>query len=90
MELKKMHLVWILSVVYFLEPQLELTKGPLWYTFFFFLVLELELRALPRATPPALLFFFFLWRIFQDKILQTICPGLALNCDPPDLCLLSS
>jgi hypothetical protein len=25
-----------------------------------------------------------------DRVLRTICPGLALNCDPPDFCLLSS
>jgi hypothetical protein len=27
---------------------------------------------------------------FQDRVLETIYPGLALNSDPPDLCLLSS
>jgi hypothetical protein len=28
--------------------------------------------------------------IFQDRVSQTICLGLASNCNPPDLCLLSS
>jgi hypothetical protein len=32
---------------------------------------------------------FFLWWIFFE-ILPTICPGMALDLDPPDLCLLSS
>jgi hypothetical protein len=27
---------------------------------------------------------------FQNRVSQTICRGLALNHDPPDLCLLSS
>jgi hypothetical protein len=27
---------------------------------------------------------------FQDRVSQTICPRLALNHDPPDLCFLSS
>jgi hypothetical protein len=26
---------------------------------------------------------------FSRLVSQTICPGLALNHDPPDLCLLS-
>jgi hypothetical protein len=29
-------------------------------------------------------------RIFQDDILPNYLLGLALNLDPPDLCLLSS
>jgi hypothetical protein len=28
-------------------------------------------------------------RFFEDRVLQTICPGLSSNGDPPDLCLLS-
>jgi hypothetical protein len=31
-----------------------------------------------------------LWKVFRDRISQVICLGLALNRDPPDLCLLSS
>jgi hypothetical protein len=27
---------------------------------------------------------------FRDRVSRTILPGLALNHDPPDLCLLSS
>jgi hypothetical protein len=27
---------------------------------------------------------------FQERALLTVCSGLALNCDSPDLCLLSS
>jgi hypothetical protein len=30
------------------------------------------------------------WWIFRDRVLRTICLGLALNWDLPDLCLLSS
>jgi hypothetical protein len=37
------------------------------------------------ATPPAL----FVWRVFRDTVSQSICLGLALNCNPPDLYLLS-
>jgi hypothetical protein len=33
---------------------------------------------------------FFCDGIFQDRVLETICPGLALNQDPADLYLLSS
>jgi hypothetical protein len=40
----------------------------------------------PWAIPPVL----FLWKFFQDRVSWTICPGLTLNCNPPDLCLLSS
>jgi hypothetical protein len=32
-------------------------------------------------------FFVF---VFWDRVSRTICPGLALNRNPPDLCLLSS
>jgi hypothetical protein len=35
-------------------------------------------------------FWFGLVWFFQDRVSQTICQGLASNCDPPDLCLLSS
>jgi hypothetical protein len=27
---------------------------------------------------------------FQDRVSRTVCPGLASNQDPPDLCLLRS
>jgi hypothetical protein len=33
---------------------------------------------------------FFCDGFFRDRVLQTICPGLASNLDTPDLCLLSS
>jgi hypothetical protein len=33
---------------------------------------------------------FFLMDFFEIGSLGTICLGLALNCDPPDLCLLCS
>jgi hypothetical protein len=32
----------------------------------------------------------FLWRVFHDRVSQNYLPRLASNCDPPDLCLLSS
>jgi hypothetical protein len=42
-------------------------------------------------------FFFFIYSyqpvsydgFSQDRVSQTVCLGLALNCDPSDLCLLS-
>jgi hypothetical protein len=56
--------------------------------FFFFAFLGLELRAytLSHSTSPA----FLCDGIFRDRVTQTILPRLALNLDPPDLCLLSS
>jgi hypothetical protein len=50
-------------------------------------VLGLELRAftLSHSTSP-----FFLWRVFSRQGLTNYLPRLALNHDPPDLCLLSS
>jgi hypothetical protein len=33
---------------------------------------------------------FFVIGFFGDRVSQSICLGLALNGDPPDLCLLSS
>jgi hypothetical protein len=52
-------------------------------SFFFFVVLGLELRAytLSHSTSP------FLEKGF---LIKKPLPGLASNCDPPDLCLLSS
>jgi hypothetical protein len=46
---------------------------------FFSVVLGFELRAytLSHSTSP-------------DRVSQTICPGLASNHNPPDLCFLSS
>jgi hypothetical protein len=38
----------------------------------------------PWATPPVI----FCHGCFLDRILRTICLGLASNHDPPDLCLL--
>jgi hypothetical protein len=39
-------------------------------------------RPIPWATPQAV--------FFRDRVSRTICPGLALNRDLPDFCLLSS
>jgi hypothetical protein len=53
---------------------------------FFFAVLELELRALylePFHQP------FFVKGFFEIRLMHYLA-GLASNCDPPDLCLLSS
>jgi hypothetical protein len=33
---------------------------------------------------------YFLWRVFQDRVSWIHLPRLALNCDLPDPCLLSS
>jgi hypothetical protein len=54
--------------------------------FFFLVVLGFEFRAytLSHSTSP------FSERFFQDRVSQSICPGLVLNLYPPDLCLLSS
>jgi hypothetical protein len=57
----------------------------------FLAVLGFECRASGRrstmgATPPVLLCI----GVFQDRASQTCLLGLASNCDPPDLCLLSS
>jgi hypothetical protein len=60
--------------------------NPLKVFFFFFSVLGFELRAytLSHSTRPFFVMGFF--EIGSSELL----PGLALNCDPPDLCLLSS
>jgi hypothetical protein len=55
--------------------------------FFFFMVLGFELRAYTLSHSTAL--FFFLMG-FSRLGLENYLPGLALNCDPPDLCLRSS
>jgi hypothetical protein len=31
-----------------------------------------------------------LWWVFWNRVSRSICPGLALNHDFPDLCLLSN
>jgi hypothetical protein len=70
-------LYWVLSVI-LLRPFSE-SGFHLGYEFhiapsciaLFFVVLGLELRSFTWATPPAL----FLWRIFQDRGLQPLCPG---------------
>jgi hypothetical protein len=57
--------------------------------FFFFAVLGFELRAytLSHSASPFWCWFFF----FLDKVSLTIyLPGLALNHNLPDLCLLGS
>jgi hypothetical protein len=53
-------------------------------SFSFFAVLGLELWAYTFCWP------FFCDGFFQDKSLSNYLPRLALNCDPSDLCLLSS
>jgi hypothetical protein len=57
----------------------------LFFYLFIFAVLGLELRAFTvnHSTSP------ILWRVFQDRV-SWIFVRLALNCYPPDLCLLSS
>jgi hypothetical protein len=52
----------------------------------FFQYWDLNSGLSPWATPPALFYEGF----FEIGSRRTICPGLALNCNPPDLCLLSS
>jgi hypothetical protein len=54
--------------------------------FFTFCGTRVWLRAynLSHSTSP----FLCVW-YFRDRLLQTICPGLALYCDP-ELCFLSS
>jgi hypothetical protein len=58
----------------------------LFFVFFFFVVLRLELRAfnLSHSTSPVFV------KGFRDRVSWNYLPGLASNCDPPDLCLLSS
>jgi hypothetical protein len=59
------------------------------FFFLFFVVLGFELRSsLSQLTHSASIIFVL--DIFLDRVLQTLCPGLALNCNPPDHCLLSS
>jgi hypothetical protein len=55
-------------------------------SFHFLVILGFELRAylLSHSTSP------FLVGYFRDRVSPSICPGLASNHDPPDLCLLSS
>jgi hypothetical protein len=55
--------------------------------FFFFFLQYWCLNSGPTswATPPDL----FLWKVFRDKVSQNYLPRLALNHDPPDLCLQS-
>jgi hypothetical protein len=61
--------------------------------FFFLMALVFELRALCLLGRHSYCWRYsvspFLWWVFWDRVLQTICSGLALNLDPPDLCLLS-
>jgi hypothetical protein len=57
-----------------------------WFFFFFLQYWGLNSRLSPWATSPAL----FLWRVFRDRVSRSYLPRLALNLDPPDLCLLSS
>jgi hypothetical protein len=70
---------------YVLMLMLFLRQGLLTIEFFFFSfeVLGLELRAftLSHSISP-----IFVKDFFQDKVLLNYLPGLALNCNPPDLC----
>jgi hypothetical protein len=52
-------------------------------TFLFLQYWGLNSGPTPWATLPAL----FLWRVFWDRVLWTICTGLSSNREPPDLCL---
>jgi hypothetical protein len=54
--------------------------------FIFFVDWGLNSGPTPRGIPPAL----FCDEFFRDRVSQTMCLGLALNCDPPVLCFLSS
>jgi hypothetical protein len=54
--------------------------------FFFFLVLGFEFRAYTLSHS----IITFCDGFFRDRVLQTICLGLASNCDPPDLSLFFS
>jgi hypothetical protein len=49
-------------------------------------VLGVDSGPSPWATPPAL----FCDGYFRDRVLASYLPGLTLNHNPPDLCLLSS
>jgi hypothetical protein len=72
----------------------HLQDPPFIFIYLFLTVLGFELRALALArqafyhlshsTSP------FLWGFFQGRVSRTICPKLALNLNPSDLCLLSS
>jgi hypothetical protein len=56
----------------------------------FFVVLRFELRPYTWSHSTSPFCVYVCVEFFHDRVLQTICPGLALNQDPPDLCLLSS
>jgi hypothetical protein len=70
----------------FLEVLFLLNAFHFCFVFWFFLVLMFELRAYTLNQSPAL-FFFFCDGFFERSFYW---PGLALNHNPPDLCLLSS
>jgi hypothetical protein len=59
----------------------------LFHNFFFFCGTGVWTQGLPLETfhQPFFVIFFF-----QNRVLWTILPRLPSNCDPPDLCLLSS
>jgi hypothetical protein len=60
-------------------------------TFLFFFFLQnwgLNSRPTPWATPLAL-FFCMCWVFWREGLLNNL-PRLALNCDPPNFCLLGS
>jgi hypothetical protein len=68
-------------------------KGMLSIYLFIFVVLGFELRdyTLSHSTSPLGWWSFFLGDgFFRDRVLWTICLGLTLNHDLPDICLLSS
>jgi hypothetical protein len=55
--------------------------------FFFFSVLGLEFMVFTLSHSTST---YFVMGFFGDRVSGTICQGLASNCDPPDLCFLSS
>jgi hypothetical protein len=57
------------------------------YTFFFFAVLGFELRAYNLSHSTS---HFFVMGFFSRHDLSNYLARMASNCDPPDLCLLSS
>jgi hypothetical protein len=95
------HLYFTISgIIYVYSLESFQVRVSCFFFFFFNVGLGFQLRAsyllgsTPWAIHPALVRvcvcvwwgFFFFW----DRISRTIYPGLALNHDPPDLCLLTS
>jgi hypothetical protein len=71
------------------HAQVTSSKCLTYSLFFFFFFGDIgvwtqDLTLEPHPNP------FFVVGIFRDRVLQIICPGLASNGDPSDLCPLSS